>query len=53
MVWELSCTRAERVGAAGAAPLVLFGGVLTVLILLSGLGSPVAGPVKAWLGGPR
>ncbi|BBX05733.1 hypothetical protein MAIC_05360 [Mycolicibacterium aichiense] len=54
VVWELSCTRAERVGGRRqVAPLVLFGGVLTVLILLSGLGSPVAGPVKAWLGGPR
>lgn len=48
--WGLSCTRAERAGGRWqVAPLVLFGAVLTVLILLSGLGSPVAGPVKAWL----
>ncbi|WP_431233932.1 hypothetical protein ACQ856_04495 [Mycolicibacterium psychrotolerans] len=51
VAWELSCTRAERAGGRWqVAPLVLFGAVLAVLILLSGLGSPVAGPVKAWLG---
>ncbi|KAA0104213.1 hypothetical protein [Mycolicibacterium sp. P1-5] len=49
--WELSCTRAERAGRRGqAVPLVLFGVVLAVLMLLSGLESPVTGPVKAWVG---
>ncbi|MCV7216147.1 hypothetical protein H7J51_12735 [Mycobacterium crocinum] len=49
VAWELSCTRAERAGGRWqVTPLVLFGAVLAVLIVLSGLGSPVAGPVKAW-----
>ena len=48
--WELACTRAERVGGRWQIwPLVLFGVALVVLILLSGLGSPVAGPVAAWV----
>jgi hypothetical protein len=51
VAWELSCNHAERVGGRRqAAPLVLFVAVLAVLIALSGLGSPVAGPVKAWAG---
>ena len=49
VAWELSCTRAERAGGRWqVTPLVLFGAVLAVLIVLSGLGSSVAGPVKAW-----
>jgi hypothetical protein len=47
--WELACTRAERVGGREQArPLVLFGAVVAVLMLLSGFASPVAGPVAAW-----
>lgn len=49
VAWELSCNHAERIGGRRqVAPLVLFGVVLAVLILLSGFGSPVAGLVKAW-----
>jgi len=49
--WEWSCTHAERVGGRRLVlPLVLFVSVVVVLILLSGLGSPVAGAVKAWSG---
>ncbi|SBS74974.1 conserved membrane hypothetical protein [uncultured Mycobacterium sp.] len=51
VAWELSCSHAERVGGRGqAAPLVLFVAVLAVLILLSGMGSPVTGLVKVWAG---
>lgn len=51
VAWQLSCNHAERVGGRRqVAPLVLFGVVLAVLIALSRLGSPVAGPVKAWAG---
>jgi hypothetical protein len=50
VAWELSCSHAERVGGRmQAAPLVLFVAVLAVLIVLSGVGSPVAGLVKAWM----
>ena len=49
VAWELSCAHAERVGGRRqVAPLVLFAGVLAVLMLLSGLASPVGGPVRAW-----
>jgi hypothetical protein len=51
VVWELSCSHAEQVGGRRqATPLVLFIAVLVVLIVLSGLGSPVGGLVKAWAG---
>ena len=51
VAWELSCSHAERVGGRRqVAPLVLFVAVLAVLIVLSGLGSPVTGLVKAWAG---
>jgi hypothetical protein len=51
VAWELSCSHAERVGGRRqAAPLVLFVAVLAMLIVLSGVGSPVAGLVKAWVG---
>ncbi|WP_319429751.1 hypothetical protein [Mycobacterium sp. RTGN5] len=51
VAWELSCHHAERVGGRRqAAPLVLFGAILAVLFVLSGVGSPVAGLVKAWVG---
>jgi hypothetical protein len=49
VAWELSCSHAERVGGRRqAAPLVLFVAVLAVLIVLSGMGSAVAGLVKPW-----
>ncbi|GAY19146.1 hypothetical protein [Mycobacterium sp. shizuoka-1] len=48
--WEVSCEAAQLAGRRRqAAPLVLFGAVLAVLIALSGLGSPVTGLVKAWV----
>ncbi|MBB3749398.1 hypothetical protein FHT44_001859 [Mycolicibacterium sp. BK634] len=51
VAWQLSCNHAERVGGRRQAmPLVLFAVVLAALIALSGFGSPVAGPVKAWAG---
>jgi hypothetical protein len=51
VAWELSCRHAERVGGRRqAAPLVLFAALVTVLIVLSGVSSPVAGLVKAWVG---
>ena len=46
--WELACAHAERVGGRRQlAPLVLFVAVIAVLVLLSGLGSPVGGPIRA------
>jgi hypothetical protein len=49
VVWEVACAHAERVGGRRqVAPLVLFAGVLAVLMLLSGLASPVGGAVRAW-----
>lgn len=51
MAWELAGNHAERVGGRRqAAPLVLFVAVLAAVILLSGVGSPVTGLVKAWAG---
>ncbi|WP_059016639.1 hypothetical protein [Mycobacterium sp. M26] len=48
-LWEVTCARAERLGGRRQIwPLVLFGTVLAVLVLLSGLGSDVGGPVAAW-----
>lgn len=47
--WELACTRAERIGGRWQIrPLVLFVGVVALLLVLSGLGSPVSGPAAAW-----
>lgn len=47
--WELVCAHAERVGGRRqAVPLVLFVAVIAILLLLSGLTSPVGGAVRSW-----
>lgn len=46
--WHVSCERAERTGTRQATPLVVLGGAVAGLILLSGWGSDVAGPVGRW-----
>jgi hypothetical protein len=46
--WQVSCERAERTGRYQTTPLVVLGMALTVLTLLSGWGSDVAGPVGHW-----
>jgi hypothetical protein len=46
--WVILVDRAERTGRHQSAPLVVFGGAVTVLILLSGWASPVAGLVARW-----
>lgn len=47
--WELTCAHAERVGGRRQVlPLGVFAAVIAVLMLLSGLASPVGGPVRAW-----
>jgi hypothetical protein len=46
--WQVSCERAERTGRYQATPLVVFGTTIAVLILLSGCGSDVSGPVGQW-----
>ncbi len=46
--WVLLCARAERTGSHELAPLALFGASVTLLILLSGWGSDVAGLVARW-----
>lgn len=48
VAWSVLCTRAERTGAHQAAPLAVLGGGATLLILLSGWGSPVAGLIARW-----
>ncbi|OBB73374.1 hypothetical protein [Mycobacterium sp. 852014-52144_SCH5372336] len=46
--WVVLSARAERTGRRQIAPLVVFGGALGVLILLSGLSSEVAGVAARW-----
>jgi len=46
--WLLLCARAERTGEQELAPLVLFGGAVGLLIVLSGWGSDVDGLVAHW-----
>jgi hypothetical protein len=46
--WLLLCTRAERTGEHEVAPLVLFGGTVGLLIVLSGWDSDVTGLVARW-----
>jgi hypothetical protein len=46
--WVVLSARAERTGRRQVMPLVVFGTALTVLILLSGWGSDVAGVVGRW-----
>jgi hypothetical protein len=46
--WQVSCERAERTSSRQATPLVVFGGTVTALILLSGWASGVDGPVSHW-----
>jgi hypothetical protein len=46
--WLLLCARAERTGEHEVAPLVLFGGAVGLLIVLSGWGSDVGGLVQWW-----
>ena len=46
--WVVSGARAERTGRGQLAPLLMFGTGVAVLILLSGWGSEVAGPVARW-----
>jgi hypothetical protein len=46
--WLLLCARVERTGEREAAPLVLFGSAVGVLIVLSGWGSDVDGLVARW-----
>ncbi|OBF97830.1 Uncharacterised protein [Mycolicibacterium flavescens] len=46
--WVVLSARAERTGRRQIAPLVVFGGALGVLILLSGWGSEVAGVAARW-----
>ncbi|KUH74128.1 hypothetical protein AU184_25435 [Mycolicibacterium novocastrense] len=46
--WVVLSARAERTGRHQVTPLVVFGGALGVLILLSGLGSEVAGVAARW-----
>lgn len=48
VAWQLLCARAERTGKRQLAPLAVFGGAVGLLVLLSGWGSPVAGPVGRW-----
>lgn len=47
--WQVSCERAERTNSHQATPLVMLGGAITVLILLSGWASEVDGPVTQWV----
>jgi hypothetical protein len=46
--WLLLCARAERTGEHEVAPLVLFGGAVGLLIVLSGWSSDVAALVARW-----
>ncbi|MGK2865875.1 MAG: hypothetical protein ACSLFA_04410 [Mycobacterium sp.] len=46
--WQVSCERAERTSSHQTVPLVVLGGTITVLILLSGWASEVDGPVRHW-----
>jgi hypothetical protein len=46
--WECLCIRSERSGEREAAPLLVFAGALTVLMVLSGWASRVGGLVAGW-----
>lgn len=46
--WVVLCERAERTGSGQVAPLVVFGGALGLLVLLSGWSSQVAGVAARW-----
>ena len=48
VVWQILCQRAERTGKQVIAPLVVFFGAGSVLIVLSGWGSAVGGLVARW-----
>ena len=48
VAWLLSCVRAERTGEHQALPLTVLGTAIAALIVSSGLGSRVGGPVGAW-----
>ncbi|MDZ7883049.1 MAG: hypothetical protein U5N53_09090 [Mycobacterium sp.] len=47
--WQVSCERSERTSSHQATPLVMLGGTITLLILLSGWASEVDGPVTQWV----
>ena len=49
VVWRILCRRAERTGEQVIAPLVVFFGAGSVLIVLSGWGSAVHGLVARWV----
>jgi hypothetical protein len=49
VVWRILCRRAERTGEQVIAPLVVFFGAGSVLIVLSGWGSAVHGVVARWV----
>jgi hypothetical protein len=49
VVWRVLCQRAERTGEQVIAPLVVFFGASSVLIVLSGWGSAVHGVVARWI----
>ncbi len=49
VVWRILCRRAERTGEQVIAPLVVFFGAGSVLIVLSGWGSAVHGVVARWM----
>lgn len=46
--WVVLCARAERTAEREVAPLLVFASALGLLILLSGIGSDVAGLVARW-----
>jgi hypothetical protein len=49
VVWRMLCQRVERTGEQVIAPLVVFFGASSVLIVLSGWGSAVHGLVARWV----
>jgi hypothetical protein len=49
VLWRILCRRAERTGEQVIAPLVVFFGAGSVLIVLSGWGSAVHGVVARWV----
>jgi len=49
VVWRILCRRAERTGEQVIAPLVVFFGAGSLLIVLSGWGSAVHGVVARWV----
>lgn len=48
VAWLLLCDRSERTGKHQTLPLTVFGAAVAALILLSGLGSDVAGLIGRW-----